>query len=78
MDALTFYGKRYDSLPDALESMENEIAAETTGNILLIPPIVDEETDEEDCDDDLLLEGHIPNDFPGIILELFEINVYIA
>lgn len=48
-----FYGKRYQHLDAALEDLVS-LPEHSTADIVIIPPDVDQQTDEEDADDDYI------------------------
>lgn len=60
----TFYGQRYKTLGQAIETIISK-DDDTPVDIVLIPPEVDIQTDEEDFDDDNLFSSSIPKDVPG-------------
>lgn len=62
----TFYGKRYATVNDALEDFLSD-NNHATADMVIIPPDVDTNTDEEDIDDDNIEAQGLPHDVPGEI-----------
>ncbi|GLV46154.1 hypothetical protein CBL_02870 [Carabus blaptoides fortunei] len=58
------YGQRYKTLGEAIDKI-NSTDDNTPVDIILIPPEVDVQTDEEDVDEDDLLSTSAPKDVPG-------------
>ena len=74
MDTRTFYGKRYERLQDAVESVASPSTSRGTVDFVILPPDqVDEQTDEEECDDDGEVQKNCAvscMDVPGILIYL--------
>ncbi|KAK4875490.1 hypothetical protein RN001_011912 [Aquatica leii] len=71
ISSINFYGQRYKRLGQAVEQI-NSTDDNTPVSILLIPPEVDIQTDEEDVDDDDLLSSSIPKDVPGEVEVVYD------
>lgn len=63
----SFYGKRFASFASAVDSIENIRNCNSEIDVVVIPPEVDYQTDEEEFDDDNLVDAQLPNDVPGAI-----------
>ena len=55
-----FYSKSHSSLPTAIEHVNSSVRNETRTVIILPPDCIDEQTDEEELDDDILASEDIP------------------
>ncbi|KAK9737106.1 hypothetical protein QE152_g10959 [Popillia japonica] len=62
-----FYGKQFETLSAALDAIENEKSTKPEIDVVISPPDVDDQTDEEAFDDDDLVTTEMPNDVPGQI-----------
>lgn len=58
-----FYGKRYDTLENAIDYVAS--TSHHNVDVILLPPDVDTQTDEEDIDEDVCDNPHFPADIPG-------------
>lgn len=69
ISAHLFYGRRYNTLPAAVDDIENNSRSDCDVDIVMIPPDVDVQTDEEEIDEDeCAYPGlFLPNDVPGEI-----------
>ena len=62
-----FYSKTHSSLPRAIEEV-NRRARDATRAIIALPPDnVDELTDEEELDDDIISGEDVPLEIPGSV-----------
>lgn len=68
LDTTFFHGRSYKILRAAIESIQSE---DRPADIVIIPPNVDEQTDEEDIEEDVLMSNEYPADVPGTV-EVFE------
>lgn len=59
----SFYGKQFSRLPAALEDISGSTASHA--DIVIIPPDVDSQTDEEHFEEDYMESTSMPNDVPG-------------
>lgn len=62
ISANCFYGKRYRTLKEAIENVS---CSTSEADIIIIPPDVDEQTDEEELDENDMDIIIFPNDVPG-------------
>lgn len=58
---LVFYGKRYNTLGAAVEAVSLQ---DSSADMVIIPPDVDQQTDEEDIDEDVIMNTDFPIDVP--------------
>lgn len=61
-----FYGRRYERLGSAIDAVHS-IDGNNPVDIVIIPPEVDEQTDQEDIDDEDIQVLSRPRDVPGTI-----------
>ena len=67
VDTNIFYSKTHSSLPRAIEEV-NRRARDATRAIIALPPDnVDELTDEEELDDDIISGEDVPLEIPGSV-----------
>ena len=71
-----FYSKTHSSLPRAIEEV-NRRARDATRAIIALPPDnVDELTDEEELDDDIISGEDVPLEIPGSVEIEYENDVF--
>ncbi|KAF5273278.1 hypothetical protein FQR65_LT04700 [Abscondita terminalis] len=61
----SFYGKRFETLAAASDAIEKARTNTSEVDLVIIPPNVDYQTDEEEFDDDNLIAIELPKDIPG-------------
>ncbi|KAJ8928709.1 hypothetical protein NQ314_018719 [Rhamnusium bicolor] len=62
----SFYGKRYKTLSAAVDDIASS-SSHNDADIVVIPPDVDVQTDEDEIDEDNCATSYLPNDVPGEI-----------
>lgn len=62
----SFYGRRHATFESAIDYLEKK-SSRVVVDIVLIPPNVDEQTDEEEFEEDDLVTTQLPSDVPGEI-----------